>query len=160
MPKVLCKLPNATSPINGYRFVTHRDGMVSEELDETAAKRFASIPGYEIYDPAGGTDPVAEAVLEASRKGTVQRVGPTQPDNDMVICPACTSQFKAVPVNIQSRLQTLEAAAAAALASSKGAKGTPPKPTTPPAAPPAPPSSTTTTPPADEKPGATSEPKF
>lgn len=33
-----------------------------------------------------------------------QRIGPDVPDNDMVICPACTSQFVAIPVNVQKQL--------------------------------------------------------
>jgi hypothetical protein len=165
MAKVLCRLQNATSPINGYRFVTHRDGMISEELDAAVAKKFASIPGYEIYDPAAhGTDPAAQAILEAARNAppVITRVGPTEPDNDMVICPACTSQFKATPVNVQARLRELEATPPAPPASPP-AKGTRPagaqKSATPPAAPPPPPPSTSSsTPPADEKP--TSEPQF
>lgn len=32
-------------------------------------------------------------------------LGPREPNNDMVICPNCTSQFVAIPVNVQSRLQ-------------------------------------------------------
>ena len=37
------------------------------------------------------------------------RLGPREPNNDMVICPTCTSQFAAIPVNIQGRLAALEA---------------------------------------------------
>ena len=38
-----------------------------------------------------------------------ERFGPTTPDNDMVICPCCTSQFVAIPVNVQARLAEAEA---------------------------------------------------
>lgn len=51
MAKVLCKLPNASTNINGVRFVTHRDGMISEEIDDAVALAFAEIPGYFIHDP-------------------------------------------------------------------------------------------------------------
>lgn len=36
------------------------------------------------------------------------RIGPEEPDNDLVICPQCTSQFRAIPVNVQKRLRELE----------------------------------------------------
>jgi hypothetical protein len=67
MAKVICKLPNASSNINGIRFVTHRDGMISEEIDDEVALGLLDIPGYELHDP-GQTDKVAAAVLEAARK--------------------------------------------------------------------------------------------
>jgi len=51
MAKVLCRLPNASNNINGVRFVTHRDGMLSEEIEDEVALGFANIRGYEIYDP-------------------------------------------------------------------------------------------------------------
>lgn len=35
---------------------------------------------------------------------TTGSLGPREPDNDMVICPNCTSQFRAIPVNVQARL--------------------------------------------------------
>jgi hypothetical protein len=50
-----------------------------------------------------------EAVREWNQRQTVEttacRVGPDEPNNDMVICPQCTSQFTAIPVNVQSRLR-------------------------------------------------------
>lgn len=47
------------------------------------------------------------ASVEATPDETfVQRIGPTEPDNDMVICPQCTSQFVAIPVNVQRRLSS------------------------------------------------------
>lgn len=35
-------------------------------------------------------------------------LGPREPDNDMVICPNCTCQFVAIPVNVQARLAEAE----------------------------------------------------
>lgn len=168
MPKVLCKLPNASTKINGFNFVKHRDGMVSEELDAKVAEEFAMIKGYEIHDPSG-VDPAAQAILEAARKraeaaetaappAPPTRLGPTEPHPDMVICPNCTSQFKAVPVNIQARLRELEANAATKPAT-KPAE-------TPPASPPAKTSvptvdhSTSSSTPPAETPPAASEPQF
>jgi hypothetical protein len=31
-------------------------------------------------------------------------LGPREPNNDMVICPNCTCQFRAIPVNVQKEL--------------------------------------------------------
>ncbi len=55
MPKVLCRLPNASELIDGVRFVSHKSGMVSEEINDEQAKRFCSIDGYELSD-AGEPD--------------------------------------------------------------------------------------------------------
>jgi hypothetical protein len=74
MSKVLCKLPNASTKINGFAFVTHKHGMISEELDDEVALEFAAIPGYEIWDP-GKTDPAAAAILEAARKAANAQTG-------------------------------------------------------------------------------------
>lgn len=35
---------------------------------------------------------------------TPANLGPREPNNDMVICPNCTCQFVAIPVNVQKRL--------------------------------------------------------
>jgi hypothetical protein len=67
MPKVLCKLKNASAKINGVSFVSHKLGMISEEVDDAVAKHFASIPGYEVYAP-GESSEVAEAILEKARQ--------------------------------------------------------------------------------------------
>lgn len=49
MPRVLCKLPNASENINGVPFVSHADGgMVSADISDEQAAAFASIPGYSI----------------------------------------------------------------------------------------------------------------
>jgi len=41
---------------------------------------------------------------------TTARLGPREPNNDMVICPNCTSQFGAIPVNIQLQMSVFERA--------------------------------------------------
>lgn len=41
-------------------------------------------------------------------------LGPRQPDNDMVICPNCTCQFRAIPVNVQIDNERLTARLVAA----------------------------------------------
>ena len=48
--------------------------------------------------------------LSAARDAN--RIGPDTPDCDMVICPQCTSQFRAIPVNVQRELAEAERDAA------------------------------------------------
>lgn len=50
MAKVICTLKTASELINGVKFVTHRDGMISEEISDDVAANFASIPGYVLAD--------------------------------------------------------------------------------------------------------------
>lgn len=46
MAKVICALPNASSLINGVKFVEHKLGMISEEIEDEVAEVFCSIKGY------------------------------------------------------------------------------------------------------------------
>lgn len=46
MPKVICTLPNASGVINGVNFVTHKLGMISEEVADDVADHFLKIKGY------------------------------------------------------------------------------------------------------------------
>lgn len=60
MPKVICSLPNASEIINGVRFVTHKLGMISEEVEQDVADFFARITGYSLADKKGRpVDPLA-----------------------------------------------------------------------------------------------------
>ena len=54
MAKVICTLPNASSSISGVKFVSHKNGMISEEVEDEVALHFASINGYQIHDPKAG----------------------------------------------------------------------------------------------------------
>lgn len=46
--KIRCALPNAGTEINGVKFVSDGDHMISEKaVPEDVAKLFLSIPGYE-----------------------------------------------------------------------------------------------------------------
>lgn len=40
---------------------------------------------------------------------TARRIGQTEPDDTMVICPVCTSQFRAIPLDVQRQLAFLSA---------------------------------------------------
>lgn len=48
------------------------------------------------------------AELEQARKDAVVRIGPTTPDNSMVICPRCTSQFHAISMEDQRHRKDAE----------------------------------------------------
>lgn len=50
MKKVLCTLPNASALINGVAFEESDAGMLSEAIEDDAAKQFQGIPGYELID--------------------------------------------------------------------------------------------------------------
>jgi len=50
MAKVICTLPNASALINGVKFVGHKLGVISEDIDDATAASFVAIQGYE-YAP-------------------------------------------------------------------------------------------------------------
>ena len=71
MARVLCKLANASTLINGVRFASVPGGMLSEAISDEAAAGFTSIPGYFLAsrkgEPLDGAKPEPEQVpLEAS----------------------------------------------------------------------------------------------
>lgn len=86
MPKVLCTLQNASEEISGVKFVSHANGMLSEDVTDEVAANFASIPGYEIVGakakatapaPADNDDAAAEkaradASAEAAEKASAK----------------------------------------------------------------------------------------
>lgn len=56
MPRVICTLENASEEISGWRFTADRGQMVSEDLPDDVAARFASIPGYRLVAPPPPAD--------------------------------------------------------------------------------------------------------
>jgi hypothetical protein len=49
----------------------------------------------------------SDALYDAAAALTgLMGTGPRDPDNDLVICPTCTSQFRAIPVNVQKLMAT------------------------------------------------------
>lgn len=52
MARVICTLPNASSEINGVKFVSHKLGMLSDDIDDDVAKSLLAVPGYHLYDSA------------------------------------------------------------------------------------------------------------
>ena len=68
MAKVICSLPNASELINGVKFVTHRLGMISEEVEDAVAAAFSAIPGYAVAGKKGSAvDSVAPVSDEAPK---------------------------------------------------------------------------------------------
>lgn len=65
MAKVICTLPNASELINGVKFVSHKDGMISEDISKDEADSFLDIPGYQLA--AAATAP-SKAEKEAAAK--------------------------------------------------------------------------------------------
>jgi len=46
MAKIICTLPNASALISGVNFITHKLGMISEEIEQDVADAFLGIEGY------------------------------------------------------------------------------------------------------------------
>ena len=65
MPKVLCKLRNASAKINDVKFDKTDAGMLSEDVTAEVAANFAQIEGYEVVED-GDT---AQAKSAAKAKG-------------------------------------------------------------------------------------------
>ena len=57
MPKVLCTLPNASEEINGIKFETHANGMLSEDVSDEVAAELSTIPGYQVVGSKAPADP-------------------------------------------------------------------------------------------------------
>ena len=58
MSKIICVLENASDLINGIKFgpVEGVEGLVSEEVSESVASLFLSIPGYVLHGADGEED--------------------------------------------------------------------------------------------------------
>lgn len=83
---------------------------MSEQLAE-ALRKIAAIENEQYggdWDEIEAARLIAITALAAHEaqkaEPAVERFGPTEPDNSMVICPACTSQFRAIPVDVQAEL--------------------------------------------------------
>lgn len=69
MPRVICKLPNASELIGGIKFdLTEAGHRISEEISEAAAVRLAGIPGYERVDEDEAAKKAAEAAEIAAKE--------------------------------------------------------------------------------------------
>ena len=61
MARVICKLENASDEISGVAFEQVDGGMLSAEIADDVAARFASIPGYELVKDGQSADEKAAA---------------------------------------------------------------------------------------------------
>lgn len=90
MSKIICTLENASNLINGIKFEPAEgvEGLVSDEVSESVAALFLSIPGYVLYGadgedggdtktaeqtaPAAPVEPAAPAETPAQRKARLK----------------------------------------------------------------------------------------
>ncbi|WP_175787429.1 hypothetical protein [Burkholderia anthina] len=88
MAKVLCRLPNASEAINGVKFISHKLGMLSEEIDDDVAAVFLKIDGYVKHSatvkqevpaqaPAPAAPPPAAPVAPAAPAAAAPTATPT-----------------------------------------------------------------------------------
>lgn len=71
MPRVICELPNASELISGVKFTKLDDGrMLSAEIDEETANRFATVSGYyiDLEDLCDDNETEQEALEPAAPK--------------------------------------------------------------------------------------------
>lgn len=89
MPKVICTLPNASELISGVRFVSHKLGMISEEIEEDVAAAFTAIRGYVLADKKGQAKTPPEPVTPPSTPAAVpDGADETNPDGATTNPPA------------------------------------------------------------------------
>jgi hypothetical protein len=59
MAKVIWTLGNGSELINGIKFVSHKLGMISEEIDDEVAQVLLSIKGYVLHGKNAAKDAAA-----------------------------------------------------------------------------------------------------
>lgn len=133
MPRVICTLPNASASINGIAFTLDRGQMVSEEVDEATAARFASIPGYQMVapppanpipaDPAA-PPPVPEQKQDDGAPATGEATSPTKRPTAPKQKPAAVKKATDEKPTADPAPATEGAAQGAAEGATEGADGT------------------------------------
>lgn len=80
MSKIICKLENASDLINGIKFgpVEGVEGLVSEEVSESVAALFLSIPGYVLEGAEGEEDDHADTAEQAAPAAPVTPAAPAE----------------------------------------------------------------------------------
>lgn len=81
MAKIICKLPNASELISGVKFVTHKLGMISEEIADEVAAEFVKIEGYVLAEVDKATGGGKKASADKSGKGEPGGAGDGKPDS-------------------------------------------------------------------------------
>lgn len=69
MAQVICSLPNASTLINGVKFIEHEAGVISEEISDEAAAEFARIKGYVIAGEKAVDDELVKLREDAKALG-------------------------------------------------------------------------------------------
>lgn len=88
MSRIHCRLPNASTKINGVAFEPHPNGgMISEEIDQERAEHFASIKGYKIVGEKKGGRPRKDAGQQDGDQ-TNDQTGDGQDDKEKTSTPA------------------------------------------------------------------------
>lgn len=77
MPRIICKLPNASTTINGVSFAPAPAGMLSDEISAEAAELFLAIPGYELVRPQGKTAEQLAAEAAAAEAAAAEAAAKT-----------------------------------------------------------------------------------
>lgn len=97
MPRVICTLPNASTLISGVKFEPHAGGgMISENISDEKAKRFASIPGYEIAKK-GGKNSKQDDENSAAEKESAKQAEAAKAEADKAKDAAANSDKPASP---------------------------------------------------------------
>ena len=73
MKRILCELPNASKEINGIKFSEDKGQMVSEEVKDEIADRFASIPGYKVVKVKTSAEKKAQAAAEKKAQAAADK---------------------------------------------------------------------------------------
>lgn len=107
MAKVLCTLPNASTEINGIKFVSHKLGMISEEIDDPkVVKDLLTIPGFHLHDPKTG-GAAGGSADESSKEGERQTGRPTGAGSIEATPEGLADAAKGLSVDARQKLITL-----------------------------------------------------
>lgn len=68
MPKIICTLPNASEEISGVKFISHKDGMISEEISKEKADAFLEIKGYNLAEEKPAMTKAEKDALKKAEK--------------------------------------------------------------------------------------------
>lgn len=80
MSKIICTLENASNLINGIKFEPAEgvEGLVSDEVSESVAALFLSIPGYVLYGADGEAGDDAKTAEQTAPAAPVEPAAPAE----------------------------------------------------------------------------------
>lgn len=82
MAKVICTSPNASTLISGVRFVEHKLGMISEEIEDAVAAEFTAIKGYVLAEAKKVQTAVDKVTGKSSKTAAASTSTETPPVTD------------------------------------------------------------------------------